>query len=60
MKTQKSFCVRTKKSSPKPQSDDEEQLSSEYGAQMTAHTRTAIKEFVENYDRVKEKYTNRI
>lgn len=30
------------------------------GAINTAHTRTAIKEFVENYDRVKEKYTHTI
>ena len=31
-----------------------------YGAINTAHTRTAIKEFIENYDRVKEKYTHSV
>lgn len=31
-----------------------------YGAINTTHTRTAIKEFVENYDRVKEKYTHSV
>ena len=30
------------------------------GAQLTSHTRTAIKEFVENYDRVKANYTSSI
>ena len=29
-----------------------------FGTINTTDTRTAIKEFVENYDRVKEKYTN--
>ena len=27
------------------------------GAQVTAHTRTAIRRFVDNYDRIKEKNT---
>ncbi len=49
-----------KKSSTEPQSGTEELNIDNYGAINTAHTRTAIKEFVENYDRVKEKYTHTI
>lgn len=54
----KSKRYEPKKSSPEPQSGTEEQDLWYYGAISTAHTRTAIKEFVENYDRVREKYSH--